>query len=108
MEAGAHVAPETPNSDAGGRSGSFFGTKQGCIAIISRCLEVRGRNESQGSRVQAIPQTSGRGSVVEDVPQVRIGEPRAYFRPRQDELEIGARDDITGLKGLRKTGPTSA
>src|ERR1035437_10502345 len=71
------------------------------IRAVARLLHLFDGDEPQRGGVDAVPQTRGAGSVVEDVAEVRIRSAGPHFRPLRAEGMVGALDDFLARQRAR-------
>ena len=63
--------------------------------------------ELQRGRINAVPQTRRRRSIIKHVPQMRITPGAGYYRARNPKAAVLTSLDIFGSNRLEETRPTS-
>src|ERR1700733_13859064 len=97
---GSCAAADVANRKAQPRKSDFL------IEMVLRVGASEGsRDESQGSRVDAVTQTSGRGAVLRDVPQMRVTKGAGNGCSAHAQAPILGFHDIVGRDRLIEARP---
>jgi len=79
-------------------------TEEQQVVPVALPLHLLLRDEAQRGGVHAVAAAGRSRSVVEDVPEVRVGVAAAHFDARGEEAPVLPLDDQPGSSGFEKLG----
>src|SRR5262249_22083743 len=82
--------------------------EKGQVGAVAFLFELAHRAEAERSGVDAVTQSAGSGTVVEDVAEVRVGALRTDLRARHTVARVVSRNDVLGLDGFGEARPARA
>src|SRR5262249_58512903 len=109
-ERGVHGCPPPCESGRGytpaGASARLFRRLEDReILLVAFFPQLLDRYEAQSGRVHAVALAGRRRSVVEDVPEVRVGVRGAHLGPRREQPPVLLLDQVLGLERPREARP---
>src|SRR5438876_4962142 len=78
------------------------------VLAVAGFFELIGGNEAEGRGVDAVAQTRRRGTVVEEVTQVRVGAGRAHLHAAHAVRGVGELGDVGGFERPHEARPPGA